>query len=66
MQNLFDLEFFRNKMMTKAHSIATLEQSVMSGLPFWEDAPTATQESEDSDEEQPNKVKKPQDPPYSL
>jgi hypothetical protein len=33
---LFDLEYFRNKLATKAKSIVTLEQSVMSGMPFWE------------------------------
>mgnify|MGYP000474566496 CR=1 FL=1 len=36
-QNLFDLEFFYNKLPSRSFSIAGLEQSVMSGLPFWED-----------------------------
>jgi hypothetical protein len=36
LNNLFDLEYFKNKLATRATSIATLEQSVMSGLPFWE------------------------------
>ena len=34
--NLFDLEYFRSKLAAKAKSIVTLEQSVMSGLHFWE------------------------------
>jgi hypothetical protein len=37
-QNLFDLEFFANKLPSKSFSIAGLEQSVLSGAPFWEDA----------------------------
>lgn len=36
-QNLFDLEFFANKLPSKSFSIAGLEQSVLSGSPFWED-----------------------------
>ena len=37
-QNLFDLEFFANKLPSKSFSIAGLEQAVLSGAPFWEDA----------------------------
>ena len=36
-QNLFDLEFFANKLPSKTFSIAGLEQCALSGLPFWED-----------------------------
>jgi len=36
-QNLFDLEFFANKLPSKSFSIAGLEQNVMSGLPFWDE-----------------------------
>ena len=36
--NLFDLEFFANKLPSKAFSIAGLEQHVMAGLPFWEES----------------------------
>ena len=36
-QNLFDLEFFANKLPSKSFSIAGLAQSVMTGLPFWDD-----------------------------
>lgn len=39
MQNLFDLEYFKNKLATRANSIATLEQSVMSGISFWDPNP---------------------------
>ena len=37
MQNLFDLEFFQNKIGSNAHSIASLENNSLSGLPFWEE-----------------------------
>lgn len=37
-QNLFDLEFFANKIPSTSYSIAGLEQSVMSGQSFWEDS----------------------------
>ena len=36
--NLFDLEFFANKLPSKTFSIAGLEQAVMAGLPFWEES----------------------------
>lgn len=45
-QNLFDLEFFANKLPSKSYSIAGLEQSVMSGAPFWDDF----EDAESSDE----------------
>jgi len=36
LQNAFDLEYFRNRLNTRANTSTTLEQSVMTGLPFWE------------------------------
>lgn len=46
-QNLFDLEFFANKLPSKSYSIAGLEQSVMSGAPFWDDFDDAEDLSSD-------------------
>lgn len=48
MSNLFDLEFFANKLPSKTFSVAGLEQHVMSGLPFWEESDEGL--LEDSDE----------------
>ena len=36
-QNLFDLEFFSNKLPSRSFSIAGLEQNVLSGVPFWDE-----------------------------
>lgn len=41
LQNLFDLEFFANKLPSNTRGIAGLEQHVMSGLPFWEEGDDA-------------------------
>ena len=41
LQNLFDLEFFCNKLPSNTRGIAGLEQNVMSGLPFWEEGDDA-------------------------
>ena len=41
LSNLFDLEFFANKLPSKTFSIAGLEQHVMAGLPFWEESDDA-------------------------
>ena len=38
MSNLFDLEFFANKLPSRTFSIAGLETHVMAGLPFWEES----------------------------
>ena len=46
-QNLFDLEFFANKLPSKSYSIAGLEQHVFSGLPFWEDGIDDENESDE-------------------
>ena len=55
-QNLFDLEFFANKLPSLSFSIAGLEQCVLSGAPFWEDGNDADDLSSDEylDNEQPN------------
>jgi hypothetical protein len=36
LQNLFDLELFQSKLTSNAKTLADLEKSVLSGLPFWE------------------------------
>jgi hypothetical protein len=41
LQNLFDLEFFCNKLPSKTRSIAGLEHHVQCGLPFWEEGDDA-------------------------
>ena len=46
--NLFDLEFFANKLPSKAFSLAGLEQCVLAGIPFWEESDESL--LEDSDE----------------
>ena len=38
LSNLFDLEFFMNKLASHAYVTALLESSVSTGLPFWEEA----------------------------
>ena len=54
--NLFDLEYFRNKLAAKAKSIATLEQAVMSGLNFWETQEEEKQPEESDEDEQDDDV----------
>jgi hypothetical protein len=41
LHNLFDLEFFCNKLPSKTRSIAGLEHHVSCGLPFWEEGDDA-------------------------
>ena len=41
MSNLFDLEFFQNKLASNAFTIATIEKHVLSGLPFWDESDDA-------------------------
>lgn len=57
-QNLFDLELFANKLPSQAHSIAGLEQCVLSGAPFWDEDVADDFDSDDYDEyleaQQPN------------
>ncbi len=40
-QSLFDLEIFQNKISSHAHTVATMEKFVLSGLAFWEDGDEA-------------------------
>lgn len=47
------MEYFRNKLASRAYSIATLEQSVMSGKRFWEDKPDDYNTDENNDEANP-------------
>jgi hypothetical protein len=35
--NIYDLEFFTNKLASSANSMCNLEKSVLSGVPFWEE-----------------------------
>ena len=49
LQNLFDLEFFMNKLPSKTRGIAGLEHNVMCGLPFWEEADDAMFGDDDDD-----------------
>ena len=37
MSNIFDLEFFTNKLASSANTIANVEKMVLSGVPFWEE-----------------------------
>ena len=59
--NLFDLEFFVNKLPSRAHSAAAMETSVLSGLPFWEEGEDALFNDDDpyNDNDENN-------PQYSL
>ena len=59
LQNLFDLEFFFNKLPSRAHSMAGLEQAVMSGVPFWEESEEALFNDEEYQNNESN------DPQYS-
>lgn len=49
LQNLFDIEFFINKLPSKTRSIAGLEHRVTSGLHFWEDPDDASTFDEEDD-----------------
>lgn len=35
--NIYDLEFFTNKLASSANSMSNLEKCVLSGVPFWEE-----------------------------
>ena len=54
--NIFDLEFFTNKLGSSAHTIANVEKMVLSGVPFWEEGDDALfgdmDEEEESEEEE--------------
>ena len=49
--NIFDLEFFTNKLASSAKCIANLEKMVLSGVPFWEEGDDALFGDMDDDEE---------------
>lgn len=61
-QNLFDLEFFFNKLPSRAHSAAGMEIAVLSGLPFWEDGEDALF----NDDDDPYLGNDENNPQYSL
>lgn len=53
--NIFDLEFFTNKLASSANTIANVEKMVLSGVSFWEEgdeslfADMSESESEEED-----------------
>jgi len=53
--NIFDLEFFTNKLASSANTISNVEKMVLSGVPFWEEGDDALfgdmDEEEESEEE---------------
>ena len=53
--NIFDLEFFTNKLGSSAHTMANVEKMVLSGVPFWEEGDDALfgdmDEEDESDED---------------
>jgi hypothetical protein len=49
LQNLFDLEFFINKLPSKTRNMSGLEHRVSSGLHFWEDPEDNTTFDEEDD-----------------
>ena len=50
--NIFDLEFFTNKLASSAFTIANVEKMVLSGVPFWEDGDDALFGDSDSEDEE--------------
>ena len=56
--NLFDLEYFFNKLPSRAHSLAHMECDVMSGLNFWD-------ENDDAFADDPYVDNETNDPQYS-
>ena len=59
MNNIFDLEFFTNKLASSAKCIANLEKMVLSGVPFWEEGDEALFGDMDDDEEESEEEKAP-------
>jgi hypothetical protein len=49
--NIFDLEFFTNKLASSANTIANVEKMVLSGVPFWEEGDEALFGDLDDEEE---------------
>jgi len=55
--NIFDLEFFINKLASSANTISNVEKMVLSGVPFWEegdDALFGDMDEEEESEEEPS------------
>ena len=56
LSNIFDLEFFTNKLASSAFTISNVEKMVVSGVPFWEEGDEALlegmNEEVDQDEEE--------------
>ena len=55
--DIFDLDFFTNKLASSAQTIANIEKMVLSGVPFWEDGDEALldnfSEGDQEEEESP-------------
>lgn len=68
--NLLDLQFFFNKLPSKAHSVAALEQSVLGGINFFKEDDNKGEEESDDYSEDPYLSSTPKvfakDKPYSL
>lgn len=47
--NIYDLEFFTNKLSSSAHTLSNVEKMVLSGVPFWEEGEDALFDSDDED-----------------
>ena len=47
--NIYDLEFFCNKLASAAHTISDVEKKVLSGVPFWEEGEDAMFESDEEE-----------------
>jgi len=50
--DLYDLEFFINKLSSTAFTVATVEKSILSGVPFWEDINEMELQYESSSEQE--------------
>jgi len=57
--NLFDLEFFTNKLASPANTMVNVEKMVLSGVPFWEDGDEAILEEEENEDKQEEESPKP-------
>ena len=57
--NIFDLEFFTNKLASSAQSIANVEKMVLSGVPFYEESDDALFGNMDDDESASEEEKPP-------
>jgi len=58
--NIFDLEFFTNKLGSSANTASNVEKMVLSGVPFWEDGDDSLFADMDGDESSEEEEKKPQ------